>query len=141
MSIGSRLKNLRISRNLTQKELSVKTGLSLSSIISYENDLRSPNLLAVAAIEKFFGITASYLLIKDHSGEKLSYSSENEFNFFKNVKNRRIELKLTQADLAKLSGVNQSYISQLEKAMLKPSLEVSLKISKALSMTIEELAK
>ena len=141
MSVGSRLKELRICRNLTQKELSVKTGLSLSSIISYENDLRSPNLLAVAAIEKFFGITASYLLIKDHSDEKLSYSSENEFNFFKNVKNRRIELKLTQADLAKLSGVNQSYISQLEKAMLKPSLEVSLKISKALSMTIEELAK
>ena len=36
MSIADRLKELRKSKNITQKELSENTGISLQSIVNYE---------------------------------------------------------------------------------------------------------
>ena len=57
MYLGSRLKELRQKANITQKELSEKTNISLRSIINYENNLREPNSRAMAALERYFGVT------------------------------------------------------------------------------------
>ena len=61
MYLGSRLKELRQKANITQKELSEKTNISLRSIINYENNLREPNSRAMAALERYFGVTGDYL--------------------------------------------------------------------------------
>ena len=47
------LKNLRLEKKITQRELARITGLSISSIISYENGLREPNSKAMAALERY----------------------------------------------------------------------------------------
>ncbi len=59
--IAKRIKELRIRDKITQKELAEKTGLSLSSIINYENGMREPNSKAMAALESYFHVTGEYL--------------------------------------------------------------------------------
>ncbi len=55
------LKNLRLEKKITQRELARITGLSISSIISYENGLREPNSKAMAALERYFDVSGDYL--------------------------------------------------------------------------------
>lgn len=38
MNIAAQIKDLRISKGITQKELAQQTGIALQSIIYYEND-------------------------------------------------------------------------------------------------------
>ena len=59
--IALRIKFLRKEQGLTQKELSNITGISLKSIINYENKVREPNSKAMAALEKAFNVSGSYL--------------------------------------------------------------------------------
>lgn len=59
--IARRIKELRIDKKITQKELAKQTGLSASSIIGYENGLREPNSKAMAALERFFRVSGEYL--------------------------------------------------------------------------------
>lgn len=61
MSIADRLKELRKSKNITQKELSENTGISLQSIVNYEIGRREPNSRAMAALERYFGVDGNYL--------------------------------------------------------------------------------
>lgn len=61
MTLGRRLQELRIQQNLTQSELAEKTGLSSHAINSYENNRREPNSKAMAALERFFGVSGAYL--------------------------------------------------------------------------------
>lgn len=55
------LKNLRLEKKITQRELAQITGLSISSIISYENGLREPNSKAMAALERYFDVSGDFL--------------------------------------------------------------------------------
>lgn len=61
MNIAVRLKELRISAGITQKELATSTGIALQSIINYENGRREPNSKAMVALERYFNVTGEYL--------------------------------------------------------------------------------
>lgn len=60
-NIALRIKQLRKEQGWTQKELSDITGISLKSIINYENAVHEPNSKAMAALEKVFSVSGSYL--------------------------------------------------------------------------------
>ena len=60
--LAQRLKELRAERGITQKELAEHTGLSCGTIIGYENSKREPNSRAMAQLEKYFNVSAAYLL-------------------------------------------------------------------------------
>ena len=59
---STRLKELRIERNLTQTELSNATGLSQNGIAQWENESRTPNINALITLAQYFGVTTDYLL-------------------------------------------------------------------------------
>lgn len=61
MSIAERIKELRTNKAVTQKQLSDYTGISLQSVINYENGRREPNSKAMVALERFFGVSGEYL--------------------------------------------------------------------------------
>lgn len=61
ITMGSRIRELRKSKHLTQEELAAETGLSHSAIRSYENDYREPNSKAMVALEKYFRVSGDYL--------------------------------------------------------------------------------
>ncbi|MDH5674857.1 MAG: helix-turn-helix domain-containing protein [Myxococcales bacterium] len=52
---------------------------------------------------------------------------------------RRIELSLSQADVAEGAGVNASYVGLLERGERVPSLEVLASLCDALGLTMGEL--
>ena len=63
LTIQERLKDLRVERGLTLKELSEQTGLSSSALGSYESDdAKDISHYALIRLAKFYGVTADYLL-------------------------------------------------------------------------------
>ena len=59
---AERLKDLRLEKELSQRELAKLVNLSHTAILRWENQTRVPNAEAVVALAKFFGVTTDYLL-------------------------------------------------------------------------------
>ena len=77
LTIQERLKDLRVERGLTLKELSEQTGLSSSALGSYESDdTKDISHYALIKLAKFYGVTADYLLglseMKSHPNADLA---------------------------------------------------------------------
>ena len=63
LTIQERIKDLRVERGLTLKELAEQTGLSSSALGSYEaDDNKDISHYALIKLAKFYGVTADYLL-------------------------------------------------------------------------------
>lgn len=62
MEFSDRLKNLRLSKKLTQEELSKLTGINKSSIGMYEAGKRAPKYAPLSVLADFFHVSTDYLL-------------------------------------------------------------------------------
>lgn len=62
MEFKDRLKELRIENNLSQMQLSLKTGLSQSAIAKWELGKTEPTASAIITLAKFFNETTDYIL-------------------------------------------------------------------------------
>ena len=61
-NFGSILRNLRISRDITQGELAAKLGVSRSTVGMYETGAREPDFEAMEAIADTFNVDMDYLM-------------------------------------------------------------------------------
>lgn len=61
-AISDRLKELRLSKGLSQAELAVELHLSSTTINRYEHGLREPSLDILCGFAEFFGVDFNYLL-------------------------------------------------------------------------------
>ena len=59
---SERLKELRISKKLTQVQLAKATHLSQAGIALWENGVRMPNAQVVIILADFFNVSTDYLL-------------------------------------------------------------------------------
>ena len=59
--------------------------------------------------------------------------------FGKRVKERRLELKLSQEKLANMADVDRTYLPDIENGKRNVSLIVAEKIAKALSLPLKDL--
>ena len=59
---GERLKELRIEKGLSQRNLAQLTGFSQAAIARWENGLQIPNIEVAIVFAKFFKVTTDYLL-------------------------------------------------------------------------------
>lgn len=55
------------------------------------------------------------------------------------VRNRRTELKLTQAELSDRAGISRTAVTSIEGSRLVPSVAAALSLAKALKTTVEAL--
>lgn len=62
MSFGSRLKELRIEHNYSQKEVANNIGISNTAISQYESDSRFPNEETLKRLCMYYKISSDYLL-------------------------------------------------------------------------------
>lgn len=62
MVFGERLKELRKANDLSQMDLSLKTGISQSAIAKWELDKTEPTASALVTLAQFFGESVDYLL-------------------------------------------------------------------------------
>ena len=64
--LSQRIKQLREEQNLTQEAVSAAADITSRTYIRYEHGEREPSATAVAALARFFGVSADYLLgLKD----------------------------------------------------------------------------
>lgn len=61
-TLGDSLRNAREAKNLTQKEVSKKTGINNKTISNYENDVSSPDPNALKTFADIYETSVDYLL-------------------------------------------------------------------------------
>ncbi len=61
-NLSTKLKDLRLSKNLTLKSTAEHLGLSLGAYAHYEQGIREPSLAVLVKICDFFEVSADYLL-------------------------------------------------------------------------------
>ncbi len=100
MEFGERLKELRTGLNISQKELSEKTGLTLRTIQRIENNEVKPSLYSVKAISDALELASS---------ELLNTSDTKPYEFNVNLKitdmNQTNSLNHTKKNERKLKGL------------------------------------
>lgn len=57
----------------------------------------------------------------------------------KRIRDRRMDLRLTQKELADKSGLSTNYISRIERSDVSPSVDTLEKLTKALKIKSSEL--
>lgn len=59
---SERLKELRVSKNLTQREVALQLELATTTYSMYEQGRREPDIETIQKIAIFYGVSADYLL-------------------------------------------------------------------------------
>lgn len=62
MNFGTNLRNLRVSRHLTQQKIANDMGISQASITAYENNVREPSFETVRKFAEYFHVAPSILM-------------------------------------------------------------------------------
>ena len=109
-----RLKELRKSKGLSQKQLAEKTGISVHTINSYESGRRDPNTKNLQILQDFFQVSQGFLL-----GELKSD------DFFKDqeVIDLSLDTVLTQISMLKQNmKISESYQNRVATLFLLKSL-------------------
>ena len=75
MTLGERIKELRIKNNLSQEDLASKLNVSRQAISKWEKDIALPDTNNLIMLSKLFGITLDELVNQDRS-ESCSNSKE-----------------------------------------------------------------
>lgn len=89
MFVGSRLKELRISKKMTQSELGNLLNVTKVSICCYEKGTRTPSLDTLDDLSNIFAVKTDYFLGKDipvvmeGTSEYAYYISDKELQFLK----------------------------------------------------------
>lgn len=62
VNMGNKLRSLREERNLTQKQIADRIGVTVSAISAYEAGIRFPALHSVAKLASIYHVSTDYLL-------------------------------------------------------------------------------
>ncbi len=62
VNMGEKLRSLRLSKNLTQKQLADRVGLAVSAVSSYESGNRYPSFETLIKLSRIFHVSTDYLL-------------------------------------------------------------------------------
>lgn len=82
MNFGQILKQLRITKGLTQNELAKILDVSKSNISKYEAGSVEPNMSVLIRISEYFEVSVDYLLGKNAKNESAPEKENNFFFFF-----------------------------------------------------------
>lgn len=97
MIIGSRLRDARKKRGLTQESLGEILGISKSAVSLYESEQRNPSLETVVELMYILGVSADYLLgsdviveVKDEEETKYRTFTKEEVAFIDDLRKDKL---------------------------------------------------
>lgn len=133
MSVGERIRQLRIKNNLTLEELGKAIKVSRQTIYKYEMGIiKNIPMSKIKALSFLLDTSPSYLM--GWQDDRVSDSSANKL--YENIRNRRIELELTQDELAKKVGYSdRSMIAKIESGIVDISKNKIMQFAQALDTT------
>lgn len=85
MTFGEKVKQARLTQNMSQSELAAKTGITERSLYTYEQAGIIPRMGNVKKLAQALGVSVSYLLEEQETDTKANI---NEEIFLANVKNQ-----------------------------------------------------
>ncbi len=62
INMGERLKNLRISKNLTQKQVAERLGIAISTLSGYELEEKHPSYFVLMKLARLYDVSTDYLI-------------------------------------------------------------------------------
>lgn len=73
MDIGSKLKELRIKKGITQKVIADYLGIKVNSYSQYENNVRKPNIDMLNSIVKFYNVSGIGFFLDSPAADEFDY--------------------------------------------------------------------
>jgi transcriptional regulator with XRE-family HTH domain len=132
MKLSAKLRELRTKNNLTLKELSAKSGISVSFISDIENGRRNPSIETLKTLADALGVSADEFL-KDSSNNTKSENTKPELN----KKDLKDISKDVDSIMKKLNNgeAGPTYYNDIEmkeedKELFRSALELALKTIK-----------
>lgn len=123
MSLGERIKQIRVRKNMTQDALAEAAGITKASVSNYERNQRQPQYPAVQAIANALGVSVSELF-EDVGGKEGAKNPVKERRV-DNIRERR--MKRIGAAFDRLSDEGQmELIKRAEELAFVPAYRLSL---------------
>ena len=99
MNIGKKIKDARLSLNMTQEDLAKRIGVSKNAISNYENGVSTPKLELLCAIMKHLEVDANYLYDVSHTPDPVKLSPREkqiiiEYRKLTQVEKKRFDMML-----------------------------------------------
>jgi transcriptional regulator with XRE-family HTH domain len=128
--VPNNLREIRVRKLMTQKDVAEGSGVSVGTINSIENNKHSnPSDRTRFRIAKFLGYAPSILFPKERHT-----SSTNKLKII------RMEKRMSQKELSKKSGVSEGTISLIEtKSRHNPTLPTKKKLARALKKRVKSI--
>lgn len=136
----SRIKDLRINNNLTQKDLADYLQISIAAYSQFE---RMDVIIPIELLNKlanYYHVSLDYLLkITDNPNIRIDNEDIDKVKVGENLRNIRKEKKLYQETLAKEIGTSHSLISEYESGKKLVSLTYGYAICKRYGVSLDYL--
>lgn len=75
MKIGETLKDLRLDKKITQKDLSERLGITVPTLSHWECNYQEPSIFDLIKISDFFGVSIDYLVGKTDDFMTMNFAS------------------------------------------------------------------
>jgi transcriptional regulator with XRE-family HTH domain len=114
MSIGERLKTLRVSMNRTLREQSEVLDVSLNSIYRWEHDMVKPKISMLEKMAEVYDVSLNYLLQGDNDEEDIEQIGES------NIEQQLLKMfrKMPENKKHKILGyIERIYIENIEETI------------------------
>lgn len=118
-TFGSRLKELRIKKELTGEELGNLLNVTKMSISRWESDQRFPDKDTLVKIANFFNVSTDYLLGRSNLKNKTSGTSTSEERLKKaqTLKDELIEMMIKRGIIKNKNDINEKHLELIEYAI------------------------
>ncbi|MBO8129681.1 MAG: helix-turn-helix transcriptional regulator [Peptococcaceae bacterium] len=123
---GEQIRALREERGYTLQELAKKASLSLSYLSEIERGSKHPSLKTIEKLAKALHIPKNQLLDAGSNDNNLSIG--HKIRLIRNEKN------LSLQELAQRVGISLSYLSEIERGLVSPSLTTLKRLAKELGV-------
>lgn len=129
---SNRLKKLRVSKGLTQRELGSFLDVTQNAIFNWETGRTEPSAETIERIANYFKVSPAYLMGWGEHKSLNHIIADNTLRY-------RTQLNVSQETLAKYVGISTDAIRQIETGKVMPSPSELLKISEGLMITVDQL--
>ncbi len=148
----NRLKELRLKKNVLQKDVAEQIGVNRTSYVRYEKGQSEPDFDTVSKLADYFEVTIDYLLGHEKyivqpssvnripvNGKELAHEKEKNVIMLNRLRELRQNAGLNQCQFAKKMNISQGTLSNWENGMFEPDIASLRMIADYFKVTIDYL--
>jgi transcriptional regulator with XRE-family HTH domain len=123
---GQRIRTLREAKGYTLQELAVRAKVSLSYLSEIERGSKRPSLKTIDKLAQALDVPRSVMVEDEKQERGLSIGDK--------IRLLRKEKGLSLAELAQEAGISTSYLSEIERGAVHPSLFILKQLARAIGV-------